>query len=272
MYGTKLKVAGGLLAGTLLTGGLAFAAVPAEDGTITACRHNNSGALRVVDSAAACRNQETALTWNQQGPQGPAGPQGVPGPVGPQGPQGLAGPAGPQGPAGADGADGVDGAPGAPGPAGADGVGGDPGAPGAPGPAGPAGPAGISAARFTQVVSTDLPDSGDFLRVATTRVPAGNYVVTGTVNFIDNVNDENTAICELRHDAAFMGHSRTALPPGYSDLTQEHLDYGALTVTGGAAVGAGGGELSMWCRAEGHDSTPTASTGAMVILQIGGFM
>ena len=39
MNGTKLKVAGGVFAGTLLTGGLAFAAVPAQDGTITACRH-----------------------------------------------------------------------------------------------------------------------------------------------------------------------------------------------------------------------------------------
>lgn len=42
MFATKLKVAGGVFAGSVLTGGLAFAAVPAQDGRITAfCRRSD---------------------------------------------------------------------------------------------------------------------------------------------------------------------------------------------------------------------------------------
>lgn len=88
-------------------GGLAVASglIPAHDGTITGC-YSASGQLRVVASAAECREHETALEWNQRGPEGP---QGLQGPQGPQGPPGVAG---------QDGQDGQDGAAGPPGPAG----------------------------------------------------------------------------------------------------------------------------------------------------------
>ena len=97
------------IAVAVVAGGIAAATIPAANGTITACyytaadRGGANGALRVVDSAAACTSQETALTWNQAGPQGPAGPagpQGPAGPPGPGGPEGQQGPAGPAGPAG----------------------------------------------------------------------------------------------------------------------------------------------------------------------------
>jgi len=82
------------------------AAIPDTQGVIHGCYQNDNGNLRVVDPAsskkdqASCKNNETALNWNQKGPTGAAGPAGAQGPAGPQGPQGPQGPAGPQGPQG----------------------------------------------------------------------------------------------------------------------------------------------------------------------------
>lgn len=94
----------GLLALVLVLGGVAFAAIPAANGTIKGCYAKNNGLLyskgdvRLVDENEACRNYETGITWNQQGPQGPKGdpgPAGPPGPKGDPGPQGATGPPGP---------------------------------------------------------------------------------------------------------------------------------------------------------------------------------
>lgn len=49
-------------------GGVAFAAIPDSNGTIHGCFKNNNGDLRVVDSSAGCRSNETSIQWNQQGP------------------------------------------------------------------------------------------------------------------------------------------------------------------------------------------------------------
>jgi hypothetical protein len=77
----------------LLLGGAALAAIPGANGVITGCYNKNSGALRVIDSAAnqACTNKESLLTWSQTGPQGQQGLTGATGATGPQGPQGPAG-------------------------------------------------------------------------------------------------------------------------------------------------------------------------------------
>jgi hypothetical protein len=53
-------------------GGVAFATIPDSSGTIHGC-YNQSGNLRVVESANDCRKNETPLAWNQQGPPGPPG-------------------------------------------------------------------------------------------------------------------------------------------------------------------------------------------------------
>lgn len=50
-------------------GGLAFATIPDSSGTIHGC-YGPQGNLRVVESTAGCRNSETPLSWNQQGPPG----------------------------------------------------------------------------------------------------------------------------------------------------------------------------------------------------------
>ena len=80
----------GLGVGLLAGGGLAYSAIPGEDGLIHGCYENTTGALRVIDSdqGGVCRGGETALDWNQTGPAGPAGPAG---------PQGAAGPGVPEG-------------------------------------------------------------------------------------------------------------------------------------------------------------------------------
>jgi hypothetical protein len=53
-----------LLALLIACSGAAVAAIPSSDGTITACRDNRSGALRVIDAASqTCTSKETQLTW-----------------------------------------------------------------------------------------------------------------------------------------------------------------------------------------------------------------
>ena len=64
---TNLVVAAGGTVALLVSGGFAYAAVPAADGTITGCYTQQpglldpKGALRVVDLPSDCRRYETAL-------------------------------------------------------------------------------------------------------------------------------------------------------------------------------------------------------------------
>ena len=74
--------------------------------TIHACKHRQTGLLRVVGAASTCRRTEQRLSWNAAGRPGPAGPRGERGPqgeAGPAGQQGLAGATGPAGPVGPQG-------------------------------------------------------------------------------------------------------------------------------------------------------------------------
>jgi hypothetical protein len=93
---------GGLVAGlAIVVVAVVQAAIPDANGVIHAC-YRSDGDLRLIDKTN-CTNDETALTWNLQGPQGPAGPDGTPGPQGAAGPQGQPGVIGPAGPAGVGG-------------------------------------------------------------------------------------------------------------------------------------------------------------------------
>jgi len=103
-----------VMAGAIL-GGIAVAQTTGAP-PINACVHKETGAVRIVGSTSECRAQETALTWNVQGPPGPIGPAGAPGSPGDEGP---AGPEGPPGVPGAQGPEGPEGPEGPPGPAGA---------------------------------------------------------------------------------------------------------------------------------------------------------
>jgi hypothetical protein len=93
---------GSVVAAFLALGMVAAAAVAPGAGsssTITACVKKN-GQVRFVTVPSECRQPETAVTFNTQGPPGPpgpAGPPGAPGAAGPPGPPGPPGPAGPPG-------------------------------------------------------------------------------------------------------------------------------------------------------------------------------
>lgn len=64
-----------------LAAGIAYATIPDDQGVIHSCLKN--GDLRVIDTATeSCKDSETGLSWNQQGP---TGDQGATGPSGPEG-------------------------------------------------------------------------------------------------------------------------------------------------------------------------------------------
>jgi type VI secretion system secreted protein Hcp len=81
--GAVLVVVAGAAAGTY-----AWAASSAAQ-TINACV-GSDGKVRVVALVGDCKNGETALSWNSEGPAGPAGPPGATGAPGPAGPPGAA--------------------------------------------------------------------------------------------------------------------------------------------------------------------------------------
>jgi hypothetical protein len=73
----------------LVAGGIAYATIPDSSGAIHACYKvdpkgnlDSNATLRVIDpsatkpDSAACKKDEQALDWNQQGVQGPPGPTG----------------------------------------------------------------------------------------------------------------------------------------------------------------------------------------------------
>lgn len=104
------------LAALLAAGATVLVSAHGGDGAlIHACKNNTSGTIRIVGPNDSCRDSESPLDWNIQGPvgpQGPEGPQGVPGSQGPTGPQGTQGLQGPQGPEGPQGPTGPQGPPG----------------------------------------------------------------------------------------------------------------------------------------------------------------
>ena len=80
----------------LAGGGLATAAIPGRNGTITACLKPATGTLRMLDtarrgSAGRCRHGERPLTWNQQGRPGADGRPGRDGVNGANGINGVNG-------------------------------------------------------------------------------------------------------------------------------------------------------------------------------------
>jgi uncharacterized protein YjbI with pentapeptide repeats len=112
-----------------------------------------------------------------------------------------------------------------------------------------------------------LPSDGSFAKVASKNLSAGSYALIGTANTEssapfggDHVRD---VACDLRNGAGFIGgaHDRRVIPNG--DFVKR-----TLTMTGGAQVPAGGGEVSMWCRAQGGESV---TYGHIMILRLDGF-
>jgi hypothetical protein len=229
---TSTRVGLSLLAVGVIVG-LAYGAIPGANGVVQGC-YDSGGNLKVVD-ALPCPKGYTPLQWNQRGvkgdtgPQGPIGPMGVPGPEGPQGQQGL------------------------------------------PGPKGDTGAPGISQVTFainpyfgipggddgngvlTPVLSKNLPE-GDWAIVATARVRPGPGNFGG-----DRVLSSQ---CELRSGASVIGGTadRRVVP----DL--DSVD-ASLSMNGGTHLGAGGGQVSLWCRAQ----LGANGDAQMMIMRVGGF-
>jgi hypothetical protein len=74
--------AAGLVA-VLAAAAVAYGAIPAGNGVISACYDNQSGQMRIYDAAGGlpkgCGKAETAISWSQQGPKGDKGDTGSPG-------------------------------------------------------------------------------------------------------------------------------------------------------------------------------------------------
>jgi hypothetical protein len=105
----RILVAGAVVPALACAGIALASSTTAATNALTACVKQPGGAMRLVGSAADCNHQETAVTWNAQGPTGPQGPKGDTGATGPQGQQGDTGATGPQGPQGDTGATGPQG-------------------------------------------------------------------------------------------------------------------------------------------------------------------
>jgi len=64
----------------MIGGAVAYAQIPATDGTITGCVLKSSGQVRIIDTAKeSCRSTETTVPWNQAGQPGTNGTNGVSG-------------------------------------------------------------------------------------------------------------------------------------------------------------------------------------------------
>lgn len=109
-----------------------------------------------------------------------------------------------------------------------------------------------------------------FVKVASKNLPAGSYALIGTANteghhFALSGNPGiHDVVCELRNGTGFIGgaHDRRMIPS--SDWVKR-----TLTMTGGAQVPAGGGEVSMWCRSQ--DDSESVTYGQIMILRLDGF-
>lgn len=194
MNSLKSQVASAVAAASLtavVVGGAAIAQTTSS-ATIVACVAENTGLVRIVNSTGACRPNEGATSWSQQGPQGP------PGPIGPVGPQGVQGDVGPQGPQGLQGLQGQAGAQGPAGPTG------ERGPQGETGPQGPAGPSGYGDAYvFSSQENLGQPPLG-VRNAFDVTLPPGKYILTAKVEMVTHGGGSIVSLvsCDLKGDTS----------------------------------------------------------------------
>lgn len=215
----------------VVVAGAAYATIPSAGGVLHGCFKHVTGALRLVEENETCASKERPISWNVQGPKGDTGPQGPQGAQGPVGPQGPAGPQGPGGP---------------------------------PGPAG-----GVSAVTFA-ITSTNVPldFNGAPTHVVSKDVPAGDWVVVGTVNTTfyggfsgDMIRD---LVCELRTGATVIGSAvdRRVAP-------EDQAVRRSVSLNGGASLPSGG-TIRLWCRTQGA-TAEEVDQAQLMIMKVGGF-
>jgi hypothetical protein len=201
------------LVGVLLAAGVATAAVK----QLTAddgVVHACVGVAGVLRIAPArgCTRIEDPLDWNQTGPRGP---QGAPGPQGPKG---------------------------------------DPGTPGADGAAGAQGERGPSDAWAASLPGTDFgtPNGGNPYDAVAFTLPAGSYVLNGSIDLEDTWANREDLRCDVEVDGAkgprtlvpqtrqlLEGYGETVVPlAGAATLTapaEVHVRCGVYGPNGGTA-------------------------------------
>ena len=199
MNGSRLGLGIAVGVGAVIAAGIVSATIPDATGVIHGCYTKSTGTIRVIDDAVTkCKQGETALNWNVQGPIGPVGPTG---PKGDRGDQGIPGPAGAAGPAGPDGA---------PGPGGVTDayIGGTPAS---------------NPNLFVGIIS----DNAEY-ETAKVVVPAGNYVFLGK-GTLRNADHFTIAICRLRADAAEL--DRVTVLMDLPNFSGSYSLMGAATVS-----------------------------------------
>ena len=83
---SKYWIALGVAAIVVIAAGVAYAAIPDNNGVIHACMLKSTGTIRLIDTSLGsnnlrghCTTLETQVSWSQQGPKGDTGLQGAPG-------------------------------------------------------------------------------------------------------------------------------------------------------------------------------------------------
>lgn len=232
----------------MVGGGVAVASIPSPDGTITACVKKKN---EYFPQNGACSSGWQAVRWNVQGPRGLQGIPGLQGEKGETGAKGEAGADGATGPAGPPGADG------SPGPA---------------GPAGPAGPPGTSVAKFAG--TDDLVEIDDaFTKVMTLALAEGAWAVQASIYALVDLNGVVAEIyCELRNGGTYIGEGHLGSQIGSVDDPGGTL-WASIPIYGGAAVPAGGGDVTVWCRDgdSGDEDRVLVRKGLVMAIQVGGF-
>jgi hypothetical protein len=214
---------------------VAYATIPSNN-IIDGCYSRSGGALRVIDGTVTnCSKNETALSWNVQGPQGPTGPQGATGATGPTGPQGPEGPQGPAGPTG---------------------------------PQGPAGAAG-SSVRITFKASYTF-TGPNYEQILSTSLPEGTFALVGRVALTGLMTGGAGAWetgCQLRDGATPIGAASDSRDAGTNDFTPETT----LVSIGVISVPAGGKTVALWCFNKGSATGLLANPGAdLMSIKVGG--
>ncbi len=249
----RLLLIVGVTLGAAAGAAYAVSAHQVSTSTINACK-GPFGLLRIVNDPSDCRHNESAISWNVQGPKGdpgpagpagpkgntgaqgakgdtgaqgtkgdtgPQGPMGVPGPIGPMGPAGLDGIAGPQGPAGPAGATG------APGPKGDKGDTGPAGAQGPQGPQGPAGPAVAGLGQNTNQQGPTLVSSGAQCVLGEILLSASPFRAVGGVDASGQILsiNQNQALFALLGTTYGGNGTTTFALPDLRSLAPDNMNY-----------------------------------------------
>lgn len=251
------------IAASLGVVGIAAAAIPSADGTITGCFTTKTGALRIIDASQQCARGEQRLTWNQTGPTGATGP------VGPIGATGAAGPPGPIGEPGPTGASGPAGPQGEPGPTGLPGSEGEAGPQGETGPIGPPGPQGEPGLNGGLLLWAEVADSGEVTDanapVISTHLGLGRY----QLEFYGDVSGCGMYV-SVGHDASWSGGSD--LVPGLAAAAPAGSNVRTVVIATSAVDGTVSDRpfhLALMCRPEEVGSPPfdpgTANRGLLPV-------